>query len=122
MLPEPVRDRCGTRRSDQLGAFIDGVVDTTLGHGEVGLTAPLAEALGEFRSFNYERIYLRPESVDQANAVIALLRALVEHFANHPTLLPDPHEHAPGSAESLHEAVTYVGGMTRFACRHHSSR
>ena len=32
---------------------------------------PMAEALAAFRRFNYERIYLRPASVEQADAVIA---------------------------------------------------
>ena len=82
------------------------------------MTEAPAEALAQFRKFNYERIYLRPDSVAQANAVIRLLRALVEHFATNPALLPDPHDHEPESAESLHEAVSYVSGMTdRFACR-----
>jgi dGTPase len=50
--------------------------------------------------------------------VIALLRALVEHYAAHPHLLPDVSDADPGSAEALHDAVAYVGGMTdRFACR-----
>ena len=30
-----------------------------------------AEALGEFRRFNYEHVYLRPASRQQADAVIA---------------------------------------------------
>ena len=94
------------------------MIDAAKQSNRIGMTEAPAEALAQFRRFNYERIYLRPESLEQANAVIALLRALVEHFANHPTLLPDPHEHTPGSTESVHEAVTYVGGMTdRFACR-----
>jgi dGTPase len=54
----------------------------------------------------------------QATAVISLLQALVEHFAAQPHLLPDAVELSPGSAEALHEAVAYVGGMTdRYACR-----
>ena len=117
-LPATVRDRCGVARREQLGAFIYGMVDAAKLSGRIGMTEAPALALAEFRKFNYERIYLRPDSVEQATAVIGLLRALVEHFANNPALLPDVHEHAPGSAESLHEAVTYVSGMTdRFACR-----
>ena len=45
------------------------------------MTAPEAEALGEFRRFNYERVYLRPASRHQAAAVVDMLRALVEHYA-----------------------------------------
>ena len=117
-LPATVRERCGVERREQLGAFIYGMIDAAKLSDRIGMTKATAEALAQFRKFNYERIYLRPESVAQASSVIALLRALVEHYAKHPELLPDAHDQASGSASALHAAVTYVGGMTdRFACR-----
>ena len=118
MLPPIVRDRCGETRREQLSAFIYGMIDAAAEAGRIGMVAAQAEALAEFRRFNYEQIYLRPASKAQANAVIAMLRALVEHFAERPTLLPDTAALEAGSAAALHEAVAYVGGMTdRFACR-----
>ena len=85
----------------------------------------LADALATFRACNYERIYLRPASVAQAKAVVAVLRALVEHYTDRPNLLPcgrtppDGHPHGTieaGSEEAVRAAVTYVAGMTdRFA-------
>ena len=125
MLPEVVRERCGDRRSRQLDALISGVVNTTLDHGEVGLTATLAEALAEFRAFNYEQIYMRPASVAQGDVVVRVLQALVEFFADRPNALPardiegaghPPDGATAGSPQALREAVTYVAGMTdRFA-------
>jgi dGTPase len=90
--------------------------------GRIGMTAPEAEALAEFRRFNYEHVYLRPASQAQAASVITLLRALVEHYADRPNLLPadtgDWSGLDAGSPEALRAAVAYVGGMTdRFACR-----
>ena len=120
MLPALVRDRCGVLRREQLGAFVYGMIDAARGSGRIGMVAPLAEALAAFRRFNYDNIYLRPASKVQATAVINLLQALVEHFAQRPHLLPDVTTDAPspGSPEALHAAVTYVGGMTdRYACR-----
>lgn len=125
MLPAAVLERCGERRGGQLGAFIDGVVDATTGTGEVGMAEPLAEALAEFRAFNYERIYMRRASVAQGEIVERVLRALVEFYADRPNAMP-PREIAgtghpsegseAGSAQALREAVTYVAGMTdRFA-------
>ncbi len=118
MLPPIVRDRCGVLRREQLGAFVYGMIDAARAAGRIGMVAPLAEALAAFRRFNYDNIYLRPASTAQATAVIRLLRALVEHFAQHPALLPDSNEFESGSSHALHAAVAYVGGMTdRFACR-----
>ena len=116
--PPIVRDRCGERRSHQLGAFITAMIDAAGQTGRVGMTADAAEALAAFRKFNYDNVYLRPASQAQARSVISLLRALVEHYAAHPQLLPDVVDLDAGSAEALRDAVSYVGGMTdRFACR-----
>jgi dGTPase len=120
MLPALVRERCGERRGHQLGAFIDALVAGTALTGRVGMAPAHAEALGVFRAFNYEHIYLRPASVQQANQVIAVLRALVEHYADRPNVLPAPRHDGleAGSPEALRAAVDYVGGMTdRFACQ-----
>jgi len=118
MLPGLVVERCGARRSGQLGSFIAAMVDAAAQTGRVGMTEPAAEALAEFRRFNYEHVYLRPASAAQAEAVIALLRALVELYADRPNLLPDRPPVGAGTDEAVREAVTYVAGMTdRFAYR-----
>jgi dGTPase len=128
-LPAAVRLTCGERRSAQLGAFIAGVVSATVRTGQVGMEEEPAEALAAFRACNYELIYLRPASVQQGQAVVAVLRALVEHFADRPHLVPEtgvrlagsggsgmPPAVVAGSEEAIRAAVTYVAGMTdRFA-------
>jgi dGTPase len=113
-LPPIVRERCGTRRSRQLDSFIGGVVDAIRATGTVAMTEPMAAALGEFRRFNYDRIYMRPASLAQSASVIKVLQALVEHFGEHPTQMPRPasDDVEPRGKEALREAVTYVGGMT----------
>ena len=79
----------------------------------------LAEALAAFRQGNYEQVYFRPASVSQGTSVIAMLRALVEHFADQPNLIPGVDRAAGiagGSAPAVQAAVAYVAGMTdRFA-------
>ena len=62
------------------------------------MTEPAASALDAFRTFNFERIYLRPASRRQAERVIALLRGLVEHFVDVPSRLPP-------ETTGLHDAV-----------------
>ena len=118
-LPEVVRERCGTTRRAQLDAFISAVVEAATTTGSIGMSEPMAEALASFRRFNYDHIYMRPESVAQAGLVIDVLRNLVEYYADLPEPLPLDGiganariERPPGSPEALREAVTYVGGMT----------
>jgi dGTPase len=119
MLPAVVADRCGTSRSRQLGTFVRAMVLATAQTGRIGMTADIAEALAAFRRFNYDHVYLRPASRRQAAQVIDLLRALVEHLADRPNLLPDVTRPLDaGSDEAVRQAVAYVAGMTdRFACR-----
>ena len=99
-LPDVVRDRCGERRSLQLGAFITAMIEAAGRTGRVGMTAEATEALAAFRRFNYDNVYLRPASQAQARSVIAMLQALVEHYTKHPQLLPDVGDVDAGSAEA----------------------
>jgi dGTPase len=120
-LPAIVRERCGERRSSQLGAFVDAMVDTVLSTGRIGMAEPMAEALAAFRAGNYEHVYLREASVAQGAAVIAVLRALVDHYADRPNTIPAVQEAgglSAGEPAAVRAAVTYVAGMTdRFAFR-----
>ena len=120
-LPQGVADLCGSRRGQQLGTFIDAMVATTLRHGTIGMDPEHAQALAAFRAFNYESIYLRRESRDQANAVIEVLTSLVEHFIQHPNTIPETVAQGgllAGEAAAAHAAVSHVAGMTdRYAFR-----
>lgn len=122
-LPAAVADVVGRRRSEQLNAFVLGVLDAVSASAHVRMTAPPAAALQAFRDFNFQAIYLRPAARRQADRVIALLRGLVEHFADAPQRVPElsgasvarsgPGE-APtaGSQAATERAVHYVSGMT----------
>ncbi|WP_051062611.1 HD domain-containing protein [Ilumatobacter nonamiensis] len=129
MLPAEVAGHCGTDRSGQLGTFVRAMIAATLQTGRIGMLPDTAAALAAFRKFNYENIYLRPASREQADAVISLLRALTEHYADRPHSIPDATARGvlpadlplelveAGSTEAVRAAVAYVAGMTdRFAC------
>lgn len=117
-LPVEVREVVGGDRRTQLHRFITAAIETGASTGVVGLRQPEAEALAAFRAFNYERIYLRPEASAQAERVQALLRALTEHFIEHPQDAAVEASLTAGSTEAAAQAVRYVSGMTdRFALR-----
>ena len=116
-LPEEVAAVCGRTRRQQLGTFVRAVIGTLAATGQVGMAPEPAAALAALRAFNYERIYTRPDSIAQAQAVIEVLHALVEYFAEHPGALPSDFADPGGGGEGrVRAAVTYVAGMTdRFA-------
>ncbi len=116
-LPAAVGDVVGCKRSQQIDVFVRAVQDAIASTGRVGMTTPVADALAAFRSFNFERIYLRPASVRQAERVIALLRGLVDYFADAPRKIPNDatgwsSSLESGTAEAAAIAVRYVSGMT----------
>ena len=120
-LPEAVAGVVGQRRSAQIDAMITAVLDTVATTGRVGMRAAEAEALAAFRAFNFERIYLRPASVLQAERVVELLRSLTHWYADHPSAV---NEGGAGGGSAVLEAdpvvaaVHHVSGMTdRYALR-----
>lgn len=117
-LPAEVTEVVGADRRSQLHGFITAMVDTITTTGVVGMRRPEADALAAFRAFNFERIYLRPEAVDQADRAARLIAGLAEWFVTNPHTMPDGAGLMPGSPEATAEAVRYVSGMTdRFANR-----
>ncbi|MGQ0521637.1 MAG: HD domain-containing protein [Actinomycetota bacterium] len=113
-LPPAVAGVVGRRRSAQLNAMINAVLATIADTGQVGMRAEEAEALAAFRAFNFERIYLRPASVAQAERVVELLRSLTDWYATNPSAIDD----ADTGADPVAAAVRHVSGMTdRYALR-----
>jgi len=113
-LPDSVVAVAGRTRREQLSTFVRAVVRGVSEHGEVGMPPAEATALAHLRAFNYERIYVRPESLAQSQAVVEVLQALVGWYAEHPDALPFTArpEDVSGSAEAVRAAVSYVAGMT----------
>jgi dGTPase len=111
-LPAEIIEVCGPTRREQLNTFVKAVIRAVAEYGEVGMAPAEAGALAALRTFNYERIYVRPASLAQSRAVIEVLRALVEYYSEHPELIPDELEVRPRSNAAVREAVAYVAGMT----------
>lgn len=108
-LPAEVVEVLGRTRNSQLRALIGALVRCISERGVVGMDATHAAALAALRSFNYERIYMRPDSLAQGQAVIRVLHSLVDHYIGHPELLPG---HLVLTGDPVRDAVTYVAGMT----------
>jgi dGTPase len=111
-LPSEVLDSCGPTRRGQLAAFIGAMIDATEATGRIGMAVPAAQALAAFRVFNYEYIYLRPASRDQAERVIDVLRGLVEHLISRPDRLPPRMLERGDDTDPQRAAVEWVAGMT----------
>ncbi len=111
-LPDEVLDFCGPSRRTQLAGFIGSMIDAAESAGRVGMSPAGAEALAAFRRFNFESIYLRDESREQARRVVTVLRALVEHLSADPARLPTRLLTDDSEDGVRHAAVAWVAGMT----------
>jgi len=111
-LPFEVLDFCGSSRRTQLAGFISAMLDATERTGRIGMMTDGAAALAAFRSFNYQQIYLRSESREQARRVVSVLQSLVEHLTADPARLPPRLITDDSDAGIRHAAVAWVAGMT----------
>ncbi len=116
-LPDSVADVVGRGRTQQIDGFVRAVLDGIDRTGHVRMSEPAAGALAAFRAFNFDRIYLRPASRQQADRVIALLRGLVDYFVDAPLRLPDDAtdvtpQLVANTPETAGVVVRYVSGMT----------
>jgi len=111
-LPDIVLERCGATRRTQLAAFIGAMINATEQTGRIGMTTDHAAALSAFRAFNYERIYLRPKSREQAARVVTMLQGLVEYLAADATRIPARLLVDNSQAGRQRASVEWVAGMT----------
>lgn len=117
-IPASVASMAGTSRSEHLRFLINDVITTVQSTGVVGLSPQASEVLSDLRLFNYQNIYMRPESVAQSVSVIQLLKQLVEYFIFNPIKTGNrlSENIKAGSEEAIVNAVEFTSGMTdRFA-------
>jgi dGTPase len=115
-LPGIVAAKAGTTQHEQLTYFTRELITASARHGTICMEQSSAEVLDAFRSNNFERIYLRPASLEQAEKVVRLLASLVEFLIEHPANIPDVFTGTLAFPESpedaAHIAVSYVASMT----------
>lgn len=116
-LPAEVREVLGADRRTQLSMLINAMIDTIVASGTVALRATEAEALAAFRAFNYERIYLRPASVEQADRAARVITELCHFYLAHPDRMSHSQDantqvDRVSDDELVAEVVRHVSGMT----------
>jgi dGTPase len=116
-IPSTVKDAAGLSQGQHIRFFIDALIKNVERTGRIGMDEQSAEILDALRMFNFERIYLRPASMRQAERVEKLLTGLVDHFIDAPLLIPDVSKGSierprSGSQEAAYASVNYVASMT----------
>ncbi|MCW2740732.1 MAG: Deoxyguanosinetriphosphate triphosphohydrolase-like protein [Blastococcus sp.] len=121
-LPARTRSLFGNPGSQMVGAMIGAVVDGSLSAGNtagaVVMRPDALEAMHEFRTFMFERVYESDTAAGQKHVAVDVIRRLVDHHLAHPGLLPASYRDT--EADPVTQVVDYVTGMTdRFALATH---
>lgn len=116
-LPREVAGAVGVTQQEQLSFFSRELVRAATEFGCIGMREESAAVLDAFRAHNFEKIYLRPASLEQSEKVVRILGALVEYYVDAPGLLPvvaegEVEHPGSGSAAAARLAVGYVASMT----------
>jgi dGTPase len=117
-IPREVLDVLGPTHGRRIDTLVTDLVTTTADAtpGEVRLSDPVLAALGTFRDFMFERVYLREESRHEQEKAIHLIRSLFSHHLDHPDEMPPEYHRAPGDLPT--RVADFIAGMTdRYALR-----
>ncbi|HWX44020.1 MAG TPA: deoxyguanosinetriphosphate triphosphohydrolase [Solirubrobacteraceae bacterium] len=78
----------GRTGSERIGALVHDMVERSERAGEIVLGEDAAAAMGALREFMFENLYLGPEVLAERERIEEVVRALFEHYVEHPELLP----------------------------------
>lgn len=109
-FPSHLIERLGPPGRLWIGELITAVIDESLRTGQVGMDQETLGLMHELRDFMFERVYLRPEQAAQQQAVIGLIRRLVDHHLAHPDQIPVTYRDT--DADLVTQVADYVSGMT----------
>jgi dGTPase len=84
-LPASVRAGLGASPGARFDTMVGDVVATSDDADEVGMSAPVLEAMGELRRFLFARVYVQKEQERRAQFVLC---QLMEHHLVHPDERP----------------------------------
>jgi dGTPase len=111
-LPAEEIELLGSTGSERIETLVRDLLERSEDSGDIVQGQEVGAAMGRLREFMFERVYLGPTAQREKPRIERMLRALFEHYADHP-----PPALVPGASER-ERVVDYLAGMTdRFAVR-----
>ena len=99
----------GPHRIDTL---VHDLVETSHTASDIVQGDEVGAAMGELRSFMFERVYLGPEATREHAKIHLVISTLFDRYCDHPDEIPD--SIPPGSVER--RVTDYIAGMTDRYC------
>jgi dGTPase len=111
-LPRPEMELLGETGSDRIETLVRDLLRRSEEAGDIVQGDEVGGAMGRLREFMFERVYLAPSAQREKPRIERMLRALFEHFAEHPPPA------VTSEASECQRVVDYLAGMTdRYAIR-----
>jgi dGTPase len=111
-IPQDIRAALGRDRAERLDTMIYDVIVTSYGKPDVTMSDEVLDATNALRKFMFENVYLAGPAKTEDRKAQGVLLALLEHFEEHPELLPPEHQRL-AQRDGIKRAVAdYVAGMT----------
>jgi dGTPase len=115
-LPAAATDVLGHTHGERIETLVDDIVDATGEGPEARMSDAGLTALDVLRQFMFDNVYLRSQAAEEQEKAIGVIRALVQHYLDHPDEIPEEYARAPG--ELADRVADYIAGMTdRYALR-----
>jgi len=110
-IPEDVCVKLGERHSTRIDSIIRDIIENST-EGGIRMSAEMAEAVGLFHDFLFERVYRNPKAKGEEAKVSNILGSIWEYYIKNPVKLPDDYRRI-ADEEGIERAVCdYVSGMT----------
>jgi dGTPase len=111
-LPDGAIAILGDSGSQRIDMLVHDLVEQSARAGAIVQSEPVGEAMTALRDFMFEHVYLGPQVTQERRKIRIAVRALFNHFCDHPEQIPDSIPDGP-----LSRRVTdHIAGMTdRFA-------
>lgn len=110
-IPRVVCEKIGKTHSTRIDTIIKDVIANSA-EGKIAMSAEMAEAVGLFHDFLFERVYRNPTAKSEEAKVADILGGIWEYYYKDPSRLPADFRRI-AEEEGLARAVCdYVSGMT----------
>ena len=111
-LPAEHIERLGPTGSARIDALVRDLVVRSREAGDIVQSEEMGGAMLRLRKFMFDRVYLGPQARSEHDRVELTLRALIDHYLDHPDEMPA----AGAGVEPLQRVADYVAGMTDRFC------
>ncbi|MCR4763630.1 MAG: deoxyguanosinetriphosphate triphosphohydrolase [Lachnospiraceae bacterium] len=112
-LPDELAEVIGRTNGEWLDTFIHDIIVTSEDAPEIRMSDEVEAAMKKLREFMFERVYTNPVAKGEENKASTLVRALYEHYCDHPEELPGLQKRMLEEGEELPRCVCdHISSMT----------